>query len=164
MNWRVQSETWRQKACNSRLAVHVDPSGRRSVRVEVQVPGPIDRVWRAVATDQGISAWFAPTSFQLGPDGAPRRITFNFGPGSTDAVTVTAWNPPHRFTVESSDFIPAGPPVTTQWNIRKASGQTCIVQVEHRLVADSNSWDAYLESAESGWPEFFENLKSHLGS
>ena len=146
------------------MPVRVDPSDRRSVRVEIQVPGPIARVWAAIATAQGISTWFAPTSFELESDGTPRRITFNFGPGSTDAVSVTAWNPPHSFTVESTDFIPAGPPVTTQWNIRKASGQSCLVQVEHRLVADSNAWDAYLESAESGWPEFFENLKSHLSS
>ena len=146
------------------MPVRVDSSGRRFVRVEVQVPGPIDRAWSAIATAEGISTWLAPTSFEFGPDKTPRRITFNFGPGSTDAVTVTAWNPPHSFTVESTDFIPAGPPVTTQWNIRKASGQTCLVQVEHRLVADSNAWDAYLESAESGWPEFFENLKSHLSS
>ena len=32
------------------------------------------------------------------------------------------------------------------------------------MIADTNEWDAYLEGAESGWPEFFENLRSHLSS
>jgi len=146
------------------LPVRVDPSGRRFVRVEVQVQVPTHRAWSAVATAQGISTWFAPTSFELGPDKAPRRITFDFGSGSIDAVTVTAWNPPHSFVVQSSDFIPGGPPVTTKWNILEASNQTCEVCVQHQLVADTAEWDAYLEGAESGWPEFFANLKSYLSS
>ena len=146
------------------MAVSVDPFGRRWVSAEIQVPGPIDRAWSAVATAEGISAWFAPTSFEFGPDKTPRRITFNFGPGSTDAVTVTAWNPPHGFSVESSDFIPAGPPVTTKWTILESCNGTCTVRVKHRLTADSDAWNAHLERAESGWPAFFENLKSHLNS
>ena len=146
------------------MTVCVDPSGRRWVSAEVQVPGPIARVWSAVATAEGISAWFAPTSFELESDGTPRRITFNFGPGSIDAVTVTAWNPPHSFVVQSSDFIPGGPSVTTQWNILEAGKESCEVRVQHQLVANTDAWDGYLEGAESGWPEFFENLKSHLSS
>lgn len=146
------------------MAVSVDRGGCRSVRVEVRVQGPVDRVWSAIATAQGISTWFAPTSFKFGPDGLPRRITFNFGPGSIDAVTVAAWDPPHGFAVESSGFIPGGPSVTTQWNILEASHETCEVCVQHQLVADTDKWDGYLEGAESGWSEFFENLKSHLSS
>lgn len=146
------------------MAVSVDPSGRRWVSAEVRVPGPIDRVWSAIATAPGISSWFAPTSFELGPDKTPRRISFNFGPGSIDAVTVTAWNPPDSFVVLSSDFIPGGPPVTTQWNILEASNETCEVCVQHQLVADTDEWDGYLEGAESGWPEFLDNLKSYLSS
>jgi len=144
------------------LPVRVDSSGRRFVRVEVQVPGLIDGVWSAIATAQGISTWFAQTSFELGPDGIPRRITFNFGPGSIDAVTVTAWNPPRSFAVQSSDFIPGGPSVTTKWTILESCNGTCTVRVKHRLTADSDAWNAHLERAESGWPAFFQNLKSLL--
>ncbi len=146
------------------MPVRVDSSGRRFVRVEVQVPGPTDRAWSAIATAEGISTWLAPTSFEFGPDKTPRRITFNFGPGSTDAVTVAAWDPPHGFAVESSGFIPGGPSVTTKWRILEARNETCEVCVQHQLVAETDKWDGYLEGAESGWPEFFENLKSHLSS
>lgn len=146
------------------MAVRVDPSGRRWVAAEIRVPGPIGRVWGAIATVPGISSWLAPTNFEFGPDQTPRQITFNFGPGSIDAVTVTAWNPPQSFAVESPDFLPGGPPVTTKWNILEATNETCEVRVQHQLVADTDEWDGYLEGAESGWPEFFENLKSHLSS
>ena len=101
------------------MTVRVDPFGRRWVSAEIEVPGPIARVWAAIATAQGISTWFAPTSFEFGPDATPRRITFNFGPASIDAVTVTAWNAPHSFVVQSSDFIRGGPSVTTEWIVRR---------------------------------------------
>ena len=146
------------------MPVRLDPSGHRSVRVEVQVPGPPDRVWAAIATAQGISTWFVPTTFELGPDGTPHRITFSFAPNSSDEVTVTAREPPRRFVVESSDFIPAGPPVTTEWNVHERPDGGCLVRVEHRMLADNGQWDGYLEGAESGWPAFFEQLTSHLAS
>ena len=144
------------------MAVRVDPFGHRSVRIEVQVPGPPDKVWAAIAIAQGVSAWFASTTFEAWPDGTPHRITFNFAPNSADVVTVTAWEPPRRFVAESSDFIPGGPSVTTEWRVHEDSGETCRLQVEHRMVAESDKWDAYLEGAESGWPAFFRSLKSHL--
>ena len=31
-------------------------------------------------------------------------------------------------------------------------------------LRDTDKWDGYLEGAESGWPKFFENLKSYLSS
>ena len=146
------------------MAVCLDPAGHHSVRVEVQVPGPPNRVWAAIATAQGISAWFAPTTIEADENGTPRRIFFSFGPDSTDTVTVTAWEPPRRFVVESPNFISGGPSVTTKWNVHDDSDGTCQLRVEHRTVADSDEWDAYLEGAESGWPAFFENLTSHLAS
>ena len=146
------------------MAVRVGKSSRRSVHVEVQVPGPPDRVWAAIATADGISAWFVPTTFALNPDGTPSQFTFTFAPDSTDMVNVTIWEPPCRFVVESSDFIPGGPQVTTEWTLHEGSGGTCTVRVEHRMVAVSDAWDAYLKGAESGWPAFFENLKSYVNS
>ena len=144
------------------MAVRVDPSGHRSGRVEVQVPGPPETVWAAIATAQGISAWFVPATFEPGPDGTPRRVTFSFGPDSSDEVIVTAWEPTRRFVAESSDFIPGGPSVTTEWAVEERPGGTCVLRVEHSMSADSAEWDSFLEGAESGWPEFFENLRSYL--
>ena len=132
------------------------------MRVEVRVPGPPVRVWAAIATAAGISAWFTPTRFEPGTDGSPERIVFSFGPDRTDEVTVRAWRPPRRFVVESADFIPGGPSVTTEWTVRERHAGTCTVRVEHRMVADTDEWDGYLEGAETGWPAFFENLRIYL--
>lgn len=91
-------------------------------------------------------------------------MTFSFASDRTDEVTVTTWKPPHRFVAVSTDFIPGGPSVTTEWTVHEGSGGTCTVRVEHRMAADTDEWDTYLEAAASGWPAFFENLKSDLSN
>ena len=43
------------------MSVKKEASGRRSVQVEVEVPGTPEEVWQAIATGPGISSWFVPT-------------------------------------------------------------------------------------------------------
>ena len=45
------------------MSLKIDPSGRRSVQVEVEVQGSSDEVWTAIGTGPGISCWFVPTEF-----------------------------------------------------------------------------------------------------
>ena len=46
------------------MSVKKEASGRRSVQVEVEVPGTPEEVWQAIATGPGISSWFVPTEFE----------------------------------------------------------------------------------------------------
>lgn len=86
------------------MAVEIDESGRRSVSAEVEVPAALEQAWRAVATPEGVSSWFVPTTAELGDDGAPVRLICNFGPGMDSVSTVTSWDPPHRLVAESKDL------------------------------------------------------------
>jgi hypothetical protein len=62
------------------MSVKKEASGRRSVQVEVEVPGTPEEVWQAIATGPGISSWFVPTEFEE-RDGKPVAVKLNFGPG-----------------------------------------------------------------------------------
>src|SRR3954447_9375863 len=42
------------------MGVKKEANGRRSVQVEVEVPGAPKEVWQAIATGPGVSAWFVP--------------------------------------------------------------------------------------------------------
>ena len=42
------------------MSVKKEASGRRSVQVEVEVPGTPEEVWQAIATGPGISSWLMP--------------------------------------------------------------------------------------------------------
>ena len=43
------------------MSVKKEANGRRSVQVEVEVPGTPEQVWEAIATGPGVGAWFVPT-------------------------------------------------------------------------------------------------------
>jgi len=62
------------------MSVRKDPDGRRSITVEIEVPGTPEQVWQAIATGPGISSWFVPAQVEE-QDGKPVAVTLQFGPG-----------------------------------------------------------------------------------
>ena len=144
------------------MAVQKNDSGRRAVQVEVEVPGTPEEVWRAIATAEGISSWFVPTTTEHDAEGKPVRMTCDFGPGMESISKVTEWNPPHSLSAESKDLGEDAPPVATQWIVESRGGGVCIVRVVHSLFASTDDWDNQLEGWESGWPGFFRLLRLYL--
>lgn len=139
------------------MSVKKEESGRRSVQVEVEVPGTPEGVWQAIATGPGVSSWFVPT--EILEDGT---VVSQFGPGMEARATRTAWDPPRRFAAESSNFAPNAPTMATEWQVEAQAGGTCIVRVVHSLFASTDDWDDQLRSVESGWPWFFRVLRLYL--
>lgn len=141
------------------MSVKIDPSGRRSVQVEVEVPGTPEQVWEAIATGAGVSSWFVPTEIDGRVGG---KMVCHFAPGMDSDATITSWQPPHRLTADSSSFAAGGPPVATEWTVEARSGGKCVVRVVHSLFASTEDWDNQLEGTESGWPAFFRILRLYL--
>ena len=140
-----------------------EANGRRSIQVEVEVPGTPEEVWQAIATGPGISSWFVPTEMEPGPDGKPAKMKMQFGPGMDSVATITAYDAPHRLAAEDS-WGPGSPVIATEWTVEARSGGTCLVRVVHSLFADTDDWDDQLEGVEGGWPGFFRILKRYLAS
>lgn len=141
------------------MSVKEDASGRRSVQVEIEVPGTPEEVWQAIATGSGISSWFIPTEVEEREGGV---LTCHFGPGMDMTATITAWEPPFRFAAENPAPDPNAPTMATEWIVEARDGGTCVVRVVHSLFASSDDWDDQLEGAESGWPAWFRVLKLYL--
>jgi uncharacterized protein YndB with AHSA1/START domain len=141
------------------MSIQRDPDGRRSIRVEAEVPGTPEQVWQAIATGPGISAWFvtAQVDGKTGGD-----LTCDFGGGMTSTAKITAYEPPLRFPAESPGWAPGMPPVATEWSVEAKRGGTCIVRVVHSLFASTGDWDGQLEGTESGWASFFHVLRRYL--
>jgi uncharacterized protein YndB with AHSA1/START domain len=142
------------------MSVKKETSGRRSIRVEVEVPGTPEEVWQAVATGPGISSWFVPTEFEE-RDGKPVAVKLNFGPGMESRSAITAWDPPRRFAAQGEGW-GGSPPIADEWSVAARGQGTCVVRVEHSLVASTDDWDSQLEGTESGWPGFFRILRIYL--
>jgi uncharacterized protein YndB with AHSA1/START domain len=140
------------------MSVKKEPSGRRSVQVEVEVPGTPEEVWRAISTGAGISSWFVPTKVEEKLGG---KIICHFGPGMDSTSTITSWEPPVRFAAEDK-WGEEGPVIATEWFVEARSGGVCVVRVVHSLFAETDDWDNQLEGTESGWPLFFRVLRLYM--
>src|SRR5277367_3133169 len=138
------------------MPIKKEPNGRRSIQVEVEVPGTPEEVWRAINTSNGISSWFVPTKTEERVGG---KMSLDFGPGMESDATITAWDPPHYSAKQSSELGSEAPPMAFEWFVEAKSGGTCIVRVVQSLFADTDDWDNQLTGTESGWPTFFAILK-----
>src|SRR5262245_43177399 len=137
-----------------------DPSGRRFVAVETEVPGTPEEVWQAIATGPGLTAWFVPTQLEERPKGS---MEMNFGPGMESKAEIQEWDPPRRFTAENKEGMgPGSPAMATEWTVEAKTGGTCRVRVVHSWFASTDDWDKQFESVEKGWPAFFRILNRYL--
>ena len=143
------------------MSVKKEASGRRSIQVEVEVPGTPEEVWRAIATGPGISSWFVPTRSEERQGG---EVVSTFGPGMDAPATITAWDAPKRFVAEGPMGGPGSPTVATEWNVEARAGGKCVVRVVHSLFADTDDWDNQLDGLEQGWPAYFRILRRYLES
>ena len=143
------------------MSVKKEASGRRSVQVEVEVPGTPEEVWQAIATANGISSWFVPAKFEE-EDGKPAALVLDFGPGMESRSPVKVWDPPRRFVTETPGWVPGSPSIADEWTVEARDGGTCIVRIVHSLFASTDDWDSQLEGTESGWPAFFRILRMYL--
>jgi len=143
------------------MPVKKEANGRRSIQVEVEVPGTPEEVWRAIATGPGITSWFVPTEIETGKDGKPERMAMQFAPGMESKATITAYDPPRRLAAEDT-WGPGSPVIATEWTVEARSGGTCLVRVVHSLFSETDDWDNQLEGTEAGWPGFFRILKLYL--
>jgi uncharacterized protein YndB with AHSA1/START domain len=143
------------------MSVKKEPSGRRSVQVEFEVPGTPEEVWRAIATGPGISSWFVPTRSEERQGG---QVVCTFGPGMDSAATITKWEAPKLFATEGDMGMPGSPKVATEWSVEARAGGTCLVRVVHSLFASTDDWDNQLDGLEQGWPTYFRILRMYLAN
>jgi uncharacterized protein YndB with AHSA1/START domain len=143
------------------MSVKNEASGRRSIQVEVEVPGTPEEVWQAIATGPGISSWFVPTEFEV-RDGKPVAVTVSMGPGMESTSTVTVWEPPLKWAAQSDGWIPGMPPLANEWSVEAREGGICIVRIVQSLFASTDDWDNQLEGAAHGWPGFLRTLRIYL--
>lgn len=141
------------------MSIEKHPDGRRSVTVEVEVPGTPEQVWQAIATGPGISSWFVPTTVEPKVGG---ETTSDFGGGMLATAKITAFEPPLRFVAEAPGWGEGMPPVATEWTVEAKGGGACLVRVVHSMFASTDDWDGQLEGTEHGWPLYFRVLRHYL--
>src|SRR6188472_3160904 len=97
------------------------------VRYEVEVEGTPEQTWEALTTGPEIDGWWMGRT-EIEPREGGQTVTTLFGqplPG-----TITAWQPPHRFTVDSGEG-PDGRHMILAWTIESASRGRALLRLVH---------------------------------
>jgi uncharacterized protein YndB with AHSA1/START domain len=139
-----------------------DTPRRRSIELEVEVPGTPEQVWEAIATGPGITAWFVPAEVDEREGGA---ISLDImGAGMEQSGVVTAWDPPRRFVYEETDpfEVEPGSRLATEWLVEARAGGTCVVRLVNSLFASGEDWDDQLEDMRDGWGAYMHNLRVYM--
>lgn len=142
------------------MSVKREPSGRRSVEIEFDVPGTPEEVWQAIATGPGISSWFVPAEMEE-RDGKPVAMKLKFGPGMEPRSLVKAWDPPRMFVTEGESWDGA-PPLATEWTVEARAGGVCHLRIVQSFFASTDEWDNQLEEASAAFGGFFRTLQLYL--
>jgi uncharacterized protein YndB with AHSA1/START domain len=139
------------------------------LRMEVtfDVPGAVEQVWDAIATANGITAWFLPTDMEERQGGA---ITFHMGDDISSTGEVTGWDPPQRIVYEEPDWAALVghdgarvTPMVTEFLVQAKSGGTCSVRVVTSAFGVGADWEReFFDEMTTGWVRFFDNLRLYL--
>lgn len=138
------------------------------VRMEfsVEVPGPPEQVWAAIATTNGISSWFLPTDVEEREGG-----TIVTHMGETDSPgTITGWDPPRRLEYSEPAWaalagqeVDSVTPLVTEFLVEAQSGGTCVVHVVSSAFGTGADWEQeFIDQAKMHWLPFFDNLRLYL--
>lgn len=142
------------------------PDVPHRLEFSVQVPGTPEQVWDAIATSEGLAAWFLPTDVEGREGGA---IVTHMG--ETDSPgTVTGWEPPRRFAYVEPEWASlAGredapvTPLATEFLVEAQDGGTCLVRVVSSAFGTGADWEReFFADVERHWKPFFENLRLYL--
>ncbi|MDQ2649568.1 MAG: SRPBCC domain-containing protein [Actinomycetota bacterium] len=131
-------------------------STSRAIELEVDVPGTVEEVWRAIATGPGISSWYVPHVVEERAGGAA-LASFGDAPEMQIPGKVVAWDPPRRvvFTAaEDSDF-------AFEWLVEARDGGSCVVRLVNSGFGEGGDWDGQYDAMTEGWQLFLFNLQLH---
>lgn len=131
---------------------------RRSIELEVEVPGTPEEVWRAIATGPGISSWYVPHTVEEREGGAAMA---SFGPGPEMQVPgrVAAWEPPRRIVFDGGEGVGG---LAFEWVVEARGGGTCVVRLVNSGFGEGGAWDDQYDGMVEGWQLFMLNLQLHL--
>ena len=143
------------------MNVRKEASGRRVAETSVEVSGTPEEVWKAIATSNGISSWFMPTTVEE-HNGKGVSVSVNVMPGMDFKSPIVEWNAPHSFTTTAEGFSEGAPPFATQWIVEARDGGKSVVRIVQSLFATTDDWDEHLNAGVDSMGGFFKTLQIYM--
>ena len=127
------------------------------LRKEITLDATPEQVWEAIATGQGIDAWFMGRNEVEPREGGRSRMTIG---EHTEEATVTAWDPPNRFAYRAES--PDGSVfMAFEWLIDgRDDGSTVLRLVQSGVLGDD--WETEYDALSKGWDMYLHQLAQYL--
>ena len=90
----------------------------RDIELSVEIAAPVDDVWEAVATGDGVARWFAP--FASVEEGEGGTVTVAWAEGADWPSRITVWKPGKRLQMvdlSDADAVARGSALTVDYHM-----------------------------------------------
>jgi uncharacterized protein YndB with AHSA1/START domain len=128
------------------------------IRQTIELNAPIQKVWNAVSTSEGIAAWFMPNDFK--PE-VGYEFHINAGPFGNSPCKVTEVDPPNRLSFNW------GKDWTLSFELIEQEGKTMFTLIHSGWNADTvtefgETHEIVRERMAQGWVMIAGSLKAHV--
>jgi uncharacterized protein YndB with AHSA1/START domain len=128
------------------------------VRTEVEVGATPEQAWEAITTGPEIDSWFlGRNEIKPGPGGTVRTAF----PGFTMESTITTWEPPHRFVLDTGQA-PDGRHMVFAYEIEGRAGGRTIIRLVHSGFLPDADWEMEFDALKQGDPMYIRKLAEYL--
>jgi uncharacterized protein YndB with AHSA1/START domain len=124
---------------------------------EIEVPATPEEVWQAIATGPGVDSWFMGVNEIEPREGGTTRTVMRDG---TEEATVTAWEPPSRFSYRTPEG-PDGALHAFEYIVEGREKGSTVVRWVHSGFLGEN-WEKEYEGLSEGDPMYFDKLRVYL--
>ncbi len=132
--------------------------GLPAIRETTVINAPIESVWKAVATSEGLAAWFMPNDFK--PE-VGHAFTVDAGPWGHSPCKVVEVDPPQRLSFEwDQDW-------TVTFELKEENGQTQVTLIHGGWKSDGStrfgqSHSTVRDRMGKGWVGLLGALKAYV--
>ena len=135
----------------------------RTITKEVLIDAPVEAVWAALTTSEGLKRWFPIDARVEAREGAP--VFVSWGPHCEGTGRVTGVVPHKLFRwvepappAPGQPFNPGDMPIAIEWTLETRGGKTLLRMVQSGITA-ANWADEYHDSLDYGWGFMLTNLR-----
>lgn len=128
------------------------------IRREIELAASPEQVWDAVATGPGYDSWFMGPHEIEPKEGGVIKLAVGDQP---EVGTVTAWDPPHRFSHRSPEG-EDGSFHAFEFLIEGRDGGTTMLRFIHSGVTGEDWTDEYESMTGQGWAMYLFTLSEYL--
>jgi uncharacterized protein YndB with AHSA1/START domain len=131
-------------------------AGTRSIEMEITIDAPVEAVWEALSTGEGLEQWFPPTARVKPGEGG--SVFLSWGAGVEGEGRIVVWEPNRR--IAWREPFDADTPVRflIDFELEAQRGGSTKLRLVHSGFGEGADWDEQYEATKAGWTYFLFNL------